>query len=96
VLTSYLTICKKSHQSGGLPDNLGSTFKDPSQINALILAGNDAISHLLPAMKSSIASMISSYAGIRNSSAISLLGITSTIVLDVLGKQVKDQKSGCR
>ncbi len=88
-LYNYL---QKHNQAGSISDNLVSTLKDPSQINACIQNGNDAISHLLPALKSSIASMISSYAGIRNSSAISLLGITSTIVLDVLGKQVKEQK----
>ncbi|OIN59908.1 DUF937 domain-containing protein [Arsenicibacter rosenii] len=88
-LYNYL---QKHNQIGSLSDNLVSTLKDPSQINAFIQNGNDAISHLLPALKSSIASMISSYAGIRNSSAISLLGITSTMVLDVLGKQVKEQK----
>lgn len=88
-LYNYL---QKHNQAVSISDNLVSTLKDPSQINACIQNGNDAISHLLPALKSSIASMISSYAGIRNSSAISLLGITSTIVLDVLGKQVKEQK----
>ena len=43
-------------------------------------------------MKSSIGNMISTYAGIRNSSAISLLGLITTLVLHVLGKQVKEQK----
>ena len=50
------------------------------------------ISHLLPAMKSSIGTMISGYANIRNSSAISLLGLTTPLVLHVLGKRVKEQK----
>lgn len=83
---------KKGRYDGTLTDNLLTVLRDPAQTNTLITQGNDVISHLLPAMKSSIGSMISGYAGIRNSSAISLLGLTSTIVLHVLGKRVNDQK----
>ena len=83
---------QKGRYDGGLTENLATVLRDPNQTNSLIMQGNDVISHLLPAMKSSIGSMISGYAGIRNSSAISLLGLTTTIVLQVLGKQVKDQK----
>ena len=83
---------QKGHYNGSLTDNLTAVLRDPAQTNTLITQGNDVISHLLPAMKSSIGTMISGYAGIRNSSAISLLGLTSTIVLHVLGKRVGDQK----
>ena len=83
---------QKGRYDGSLTDNLITVLREPAQTNTLITQGNDVISHLLPAMKSSIGTMISGYAGIRNSSAISLLGLTSTIVLHVLGKRVKDQK----
>lgn len=83
---------QKGRYDGNLTDNLMTVLRDPSQTNTLIAQGNDVISHLLPAMKSSIGSMISGYAGIRNSSAISLLGLTTTVVLHVLGKRVIDQK----
>ena len=83
---------QKGRYDGTLTDNLLTVLRDPAQTNTLITQGNDVISHLLPAMKSSIGSMISGYAGIRNSSAISLLGLTSTIVLHVLGKRAKEQK----
>ncbi|GAB3561288.1 hypothetical protein GCM10027578_01710 [Spirosoma luteolum] len=83
---------KKGRYEGQLLDNLSNSLRDPNQTNALITQGNDVISHLLPAMKSSIGSMISGYAGIRNSSSISLLGLISTITLHVLGKQVSDRK----
>jgi OOP family OmpA-OmpF porin len=83
---------QKGRYDGTSLDSLATALRDPALTNTLITQGNDVISHLLPAMKSSIGSMISSYAGIRNSSAISLLGLTTTIVLQVLGKQVKDQK----
>ncbi|MGF7215041.1 outer membrane protein OmpA-like peptidoglycan-associated protein [Spirosoma lacussanchae] len=83
---------QKGRYDGSLIENLDQSLRDPAHTNTLITQGNDVISHLLPAMKSSIGSMISSYAGIRNSSAISLLGLTTTIVLHGLGKQVKDRK----
>lgn len=83
---------QRSGYDGSISSNLNSVLKDPTQTHALITNGNEAISRLLPAMKSSIAGMISSYAGIRNSSAISLLGLTAGVVLDVLGRQVKEKK----
>ncbi|QJW89486.1 DUF937 domain-containing protein [Spirosoma taeanense] len=83
---------QKGRYDGSLTDNLATILRDPALTNTLITQGNDVISHLLPAMKSSIGTMISGYAGIRNSSAISLLGLTTTIVLHVLGKQVKERK----
>lgn len=83
---------QKGHYDGSLLETLPATLQNPATTNTLITTGNDVISHLLPAMKSSIGSMISGYAGIRNSSALSLLGLTTTLVLQVLGKQVKDQK----
>ncbi|GAB3941207.1 hypothetical protein GCM10028805_04080 [Spirosoma harenae] len=83
---------QKGRFDGSVVENLPATLRDPNLTNTLIMQGNDVISHLLPAMKSSIGNMISLYAGIRNSSAIALLGLTTNIVLQVLGKQVKDQK----
>ncbi|WP_332369244.1 DUF937 domain-containing protein [Spirosoma telluris] len=83
---------QKGKYDGTLTENLMTVLRDPALTNTIITQGNDVISHLLPAMKSSIGSMISGYAGIRNSSAIALLGLITTIVLQVLGKQVKDQK----
>ena len=83
---------QKGNYTGSLTDNLETALRDPAQTNTLITQGNDVISHLLPAMKSSIAGMVSSYAGVRNSSAISLLGLATTLVLHVLGKRTHQQK----
>ncbi|GAA4396196.1 hypothetical protein GCM10023187_04010 [Nibrella viscosa] len=82
---------KRGHYDGTLVANLNTTLKDAAQTHAIITTGNDDISHLLPAMKSSIGNMVSRYANIRNSSAISLLGLVTAIVLDVLGRHVKEK-----
>ena len=83
---------QKSGYDGSLTTDLSAVLKDATLTHTVITNGNEAISRLLPAMKSSIAGMISSYAGIRNSSSISLLGLTAAVVLDVLGRQVKEKK----
>ncbi len=83
---------QRGRYEGQLIAQLPTLFREPTQVNATITAGNDAISHLLPALKSSIAGMITSYAGIRNSSAISLLGLTTALVLDELGRQMRERK----
>ncbi|GAA4469953.1 hypothetical protein GCM10023189_57800 [Nibrella saemangeumensis] len=82
---------KRGHYDGHLVANLNSTLKDAAQTHAFITTGNEDISHLLPAMKSSIGNMVSRYANIRNSSAISLLGLVTAVVLDVLGRHVKEK-----
>ncbi len=83
---------KKGQFDGQVAAGLSTTLNDPARTNALIARGDDAVSHLLPAMKSSIASMISSYASIRNSSSIALLGLISAVMLDELGQQTVAQK----
>lgn len=83
---------QRGHYEGQRVANLSALFKDPAQVNATVTGGNEAISHLLPALKSSIAGMITAYAAMRNSSAISLLGLTTALVLDALGQQMRDQK----
>ena len=60
---------QKGNYTGSLTDNLEPVLRDPAQTNTLITQGNEGISHLLPAMKSSIAGMVSSYAGVRNSNS---------------------------
>jgi len=68
------------------------TLKDPEQTARLVEAGNTSISHLLPAMKSSVGTMVSSYANIKNSAAITLLGMITPMVLGVLNQLVQDKK----
>lgn len=83
---------QRGRYQGQLIAKLPTLFKEPSHVNAMVTAGNDAISHLLPALKSSIASMVTAYSAMRNSSAISLLGLTTSLVLDKLGREMHDQK----
>ncbi len=82
----------KGQFDGQVAASLPTILNDPARTNVLIGRGDEAVSRLLPAMKSSIGSMISSYAGIRNSSAIALLGLVSAVMLDELGRQATEKK----
>ena len=53
--------------------------------------GNSVVSMLLPDKKSSIATMISQFAGVRNSSATALLSVVAPLVIGKLGNLVTSQ-----
>lgn len=91
-VTQLFSYIQKGGYTGSLTANIATTLKDPAHIHTLIGQGSDVIGRLLPGMKSSIATMISGHAGVRNSSAISLLGLTAALVMDVLGREVTDKK----
>lgn len=91
-VTQLFTYIQRGGYTGSLTANIATTLRDPAHIHTLIGQGSDVIGRLLPGMKSSIATMISGHAGVRNSSAISLLGLTAALVLDVLGREVTDKK----
>jgi outer membrane protein OmpA-like peptidoglycan-associated protein len=91
-VNQLFTYIQKDKYNGALTANIANTLKDPAHIHTLIGQGSDVIGRLLPGMKSSISTMIASHAGVRNSSAISLLGLTAALVLDVLGREVNDKK----
>lgn len=82
---------KKGHYDGNLVASITNTLKDAGQTHAIITTGNEDISHLLPALKSSIGNLVSRYANIRNSSAISLLGLLTALTLDILGRHVREK-----
>jgi outer membrane protein OmpA-like peptidoglycan-associated protein len=83
-------------QKGKFDGNLVATFpellRDPEQINRLAESGSNSISHLLPAMKSAIGLAISGYANIKNSAAITLLGLVTPLILGTLNKIVVEKK----
>ncbi|MGA0558778.1 DUF937 domain-containing protein [Larkinella sp. VNQ87] len=83
-------------QKGKFDGQLVVTFpeliRDPEQTNRLAEQGSNSISHLLPAMKSAIGLAISGYAGIKNSAAITLLGLVTPLVLGTLNRLVIEKK----
>jgi outer membrane protein OmpA-like peptidoglycan-associated protein len=74
-----------------LLDTLPTLLESPERTTQLISSGNGLVSQLLPDKKSSIATMISSYAKVRNSSATSLLGLTMPLVLATLRRETVER-----
>ncbi|WP_128547835.1 DUF937 domain-containing protein [Larkinella soli] len=83
---------QKGKFDGALVASFPDLLRDPEQINRLAEAGSNSISHLLPAMKSSIGLAISGYANIKNSAAITLLGLVTPMVLGTLNQLVLEKK----
>jgi outer membrane protein OmpA-like peptidoglycan-associated protein len=86
----YRTLQKPASDTA-LLENLPSLLDSPERTSQLIAYGSGLVSQLLPDKKSSIATMISTYAKVRNSSATSLLGLMMPLVLATLRREVTDR-----
>lgn len=90
-LDQLFRTLKKPDFDRQLLDTLPTLLDSPERTNQLIAFGNGLVSQLLPDKKSSITTMISSYAKVRNSSATSLLGLTMPLVLATLRRETVDR-----
>jgi len=86
----YRTL-QKSDLDRQLLDTLPTLLDSTERTGQLTGFGNSLVSQLLPDKKSSIATMISSYAKVRNSSATNLLGLTMPLVLATLRRETVER-----
>jgi OOP family OmpA-OmpF porin len=89
--TTLMNVVKKGNHDGSIIEQLGDIVNNKDSFAKIVEKGNGLVSMLLPDKKSSIATMISQFAGVRNSSATSLLSIVAPIVVGKLGKMVTTQ-----
>jgi outer membrane protein OmpA-like peptidoglycan-associated protein len=89
--TTLMNMVKKGKHDGSIIEQLDSLLKNKESFTGFTEKGNNVVSMLLPDKKSSIATMISQFAGVRNSSATSLLAMVAPLVMDKLGKLVHTQ-----
>jgi len=89
--TTLMNVVKKGNHDGSIIEQLGDIVNNKDSFAKIVEKGNGLVSMLLPDKKSSIATMISQFAGVRNSSATSLLSIVAPIVVGKLGKIVTTQ-----
>ena len=89
--TTLMNMVKKGKHDGTIIEQLDSLLKNKESFTSFTEKGNNIVSMLLPDKKSSIATMISQFAGVRNSSATSLLAMVAPLVMDKLGKLVHTQ-----
>ncbi len=74
------------------PQQLSKIFKNQVELDALKAVGEKDLNTVLPGLKSSVSSMVAKYAGIRNSLASTLCGITVAIVMAVLKRTVAEKQ----
>ncbi|PWK29394.1 OmpA family protein [Arcicella aurantiaca] len=89
--TTLMNVVKKGNHDGSIIEQIGNLVNNKDNFAQVVEKGNGLVSMLLPDKKSSIATMISQFAGVRNSSATSLLSIVAPIVVGKLGKMVATQ-----
>ena len=89
--TTLLNVVKKSNKDGNIVDQLDLLLKNKESFAGFVEKGNSLVSMLLPDKKSSIATMISQFAGVRNSSATALLSVVAPLVVGKLGSLVTSQ-----
>ena len=89
--TTLMNMVKKGNHDGTIIEQLDSLLKNKESFTSFTEKGNNVVSLLLPDKKSSIATMISQFAGVRNSSAMALLAMVAPLVMDKLGKLVHTQ-----
>ena len=86
--TTLMNVVKKGNHDGSIIEKLDDLLKNKESFAGLVEKGNSVVSMLLPDKKSSIATMISQFAGVRNSTATALLSVVAPIVVGKLGKLV--------
>ena len=89
--TTLLNVVKKSNNDGNIVEQLDLLLQNKESFAGFVEKGNSLVSMLLPDKKSSIATMISQFAGVRNSSATALLSVVAPLVVGKLGNLVTSQ-----
>lgn len=89
--TTLLNVVKKTNNDGNIVEQLDLLLKNKESFAVFVEKGNSVVSMLLPDKKSSIATMISQFAGVRNSSATALLSVVAPLVIGKLGNLVTSQ-----
>ncbi len=80
--------------AGGMVSQLSNVLMSGTQSDGLLSMGSGIIQSLFGSKTAAIAGALSSYSGIKQSSASSLMSIAGPILLSVLGKKLADDGTG--
>lgn len=89
--TTLMNVVKKGSANGSIIEQLDGLLTNKESFAGFVEKGNSVVSMLLPDKKSSIATMISQFAGVKNSSATALLSVVAPLVVGKLGSLVTAQ-----
>lgn len=81
-----LEILKAGRHDGSLFDNLGGALGGGAQTDTLVNAGKGLLGNLLGDKGGPIGELLASFAGVRRSSAGSLLSLAAPLLLGAIGK----------
>ena len=79
---------------GGIAGNLGSMLSDGLQSSRLLSMGSTIIQTLFGDKAGAITGALSSFSGIKQTSATSLMSLAGPLLLSVLGKRMADDGTG--
>jgi OmpA-OmpF porin, OOP family len=85
--TNLLNMLSNGGHDGGIFGNLGSLLGGGSATQGLVNAGSGIIKGLFGDKVGAIVDFVAKYAGIKSSSASSLLGMAAPMVMGMIGKQ---------
>lgn len=89
--TTLMNVIQRGKHDGSITDKLYDFLRDRESFQPLYEQGSSLVSQVLPDKKSAIATLISQFAGIRNSSATSIMAIVAPVVVGKLGKLAQSQ-----
>ncbi|MEY4934744.1 MAG: hypothetical protein RIS64_1103 [Bacteroidota bacterium] len=85
--TNLLNMLSNGGHDGSIFSNLGSLLGGGSATQGLVNAGSGIVKGLFGDKVGSIVDFIAKYAGVKSSSASSLLGMAAPLVMGMIGKQ---------
>jgi hypothetical protein len=80
------------YRKNELPADFLDQLANKAFIDKVNVDGSKIISQIFPAYKSPLLSMISTYAGTSKNSTVLFSGITSSILINLLGEKIKNEK----
>jgi outer membrane protein OmpA-like peptidoglycan-associated protein len=82
---------KEKYKNNSIPLDKLSIFEKKATTDNVTDSGSKIISQIFPAYKSPLLSMIGSYANTSKNTTVLVSGITASLLVDLLGKQITDE-----
>lgn len=89
--TTLMNVIQRGKHDGSINERLADYLRDKESFTLLFDQGSSLVSQILPDKKSSIATLISQFASIRNSSATSVMAVVAPVIVGKLGKLANSQ-----
>lgn len=92
--SGLLSMLKDGGHDGGMLGNIAGMLGGGDSTSSMLSAGSGIVSSLFGDKVGGLVSMLSGFAGVKDSSITSLLGMAAPMVMGMLGKQVGEQGLG--